>query len=347
MSWPEVCAAGAAARDASDPSPRAHSACDLDGALCSPLDRLEALLHHHVVGHRDAKRALVLALACREHAYLEGPPGTAKTLLAEVLARGCGLRFFGTQLHRDTRASDLLGDVVLERTPLPDGDGERIRQHIEPGRVLTAEICLLDDISRAPGEALNVLLRVLNERHYGDGPLPLRCAIATGNPADDLYANEPLDPAQLDRFTVQIRVGGMLAGGDASTARALLDRFADAPPEPVAGVAPVVSGTELDSLHDAILRVRVPAPVREVLVALLRTLVLERGIREENSLLTDRTFLVKVLKLLRGSAVLANRTEVTLDDLAVLPWLTTCRLPSGVHAELPELIQRHAAQRVT
>ena len=35
------------------------------------------------------------------------------------------------------------------------------------GGILTAEICVLDDISRAPGEALNVLLRVLNERKFG------------------------------------------------------------------------------------------------------------------------------------------------------------------------------------
>lgn len=30
-------------------------------------------------------------------------------------------------------------------------------------------MCVLDDISRAPGEALNVLLRVLNERKWGNG----------------------------------------------------------------------------------------------------------------------------------------------------------------------------------
>ena len=32
-----------------------------------------------------------------------------------------------------------------------------------------AQMCVLDDISRAPGEALNVLLRVLNERKWGNG----------------------------------------------------------------------------------------------------------------------------------------------------------------------------------
>jgi MoxR-like ATPase len=314
----------------------------LAGPLRPPLDRLEALLDSHVVGHADAKRALIFALVAQEHAYLEGPPGTAKTLMAEVLARGCGLRFFGTQLNRDTRASDLLGDVVLERRPLSDGTGERIHQHIDPGRVLTAEVCLLDDISRAPGEALNVLLRVLNERRYGDAPVPLRCTIATGNPAgDDIYANEPLDPAQLDRFTVQVRVDSMLGAGDPDLARALLDRFADGPPLSVDAIEPVVARAELDALYARIASVHVPAAVRAMLVALLRTLVVDRGLTEENALLTDRTFLVKAVKLLRTSAALAGRGEVAPGDLAVLPWLTTCRIPREVHAELPRLIAQH------
>lgn len=51
--------------------------------------------------------------------------------------------------------------------------------------ILTAEISVLDDISRAPGEALNVLLRILNERKFGNDEIPLVTAIATANPSGD------------------------------------------------------------------------------------------------------------------------------------------------------------------
>ena len=84
------------------------------------------------------------------------------------------------------------------------------------GGILTCELAVLDDISRAPGEALNVLLRVLNERRWGKGPkLPLMTAIATGNPtgAMDEYCAEPLDPATLDRFTLQLRAQGLVQSG--------------------------------------------------------------------------------------------------------------------------------------
>jgi MoxR-like ATPase len=41
-------------------------------------------MDHCIVGHDETKRGILLALTAREHVYIEGPPGTAKTMLAEV-----------------------------------------------------------------------------------------------------------------------------------------------------------------------------------------------------------------------------------------------------------------------
>ena len=238
---------------------------------------LGELLDRHVVGHDEVKQALVLGLVCREHVYLEGPPGTAKTRMAELVARGSDLGFFFYQLHRDTRLSELCGDVVLERRPLPEseGGGERVHQRIEPGGLLTAEVCVLDDISRAPGEALNVLLRILNERKFGEERIPLLCAIATSNPMRDEYYNEPLDPANLDRFGLQLRVTGLLQSGDSEAAGDLVDRFADGrvveQPEP----EPVCDRRALDSLYEALHKVRLPAAVRDALSLLIKSIGLK------------------------------------------------------------------------
>jgi MoxR-like ATPase len=307
------------------------------------LGRLRALLDRHVVGHDEAKDALLLALVCREHIYLEGPPGSAKTRMAEVAARGSSLGFFFYQMHRDTRLSELVGDVVLERRALADGEGERIHQTIEPGGILTAEICVLDDISRAPGEALNVLLRILNERKFGERPIPLLTAIATSNPLRDEYYNEPLDPANLDRFAIQLRVAGLIQSGDRSLARALVDQFADGrvveQPEPEA----VLGRADLDALHAALARIDVPAAEKDRLIEFLRRLVVDYDCDETNSLLTDRSFLVKAVKLLRGRALLAGRERVEREDLAVLNLMTTFRVPEEVHEKVPELIEEIVA----
>lgn len=306
------------------------------------LGRLRELLDRHVVGHAEAKDALLLALVCREHIYLEGPPGSAKTRMAEIAARGASLGFFFYQMHRDTRLSELVGDVVLERRVLPGLEGERIHQTIEPGGILTAEICVLDDISRAPGEALNVLLRILNERKFGEKPIPLLTAIATSNPLRDEYYNEPLDPANLDRFAIQLRVSGLIQSGERALARALVDQFADGrvveQPEP----EPLFGRAELDALYAAQSRVFVPDAEKDRLIEFLRRLVVDYACDETNSLLTDRSFLVKAVKLLRGRALLAGRERVEREDLGVLSTMTTFRVPEEVHEKVPELIEEIA-----
>jgi hypothetical protein len=38
-------------------------------------------------GHTELKKAVLLALLSREHCYIEGPPGVAKTMVAEVAVR--------------------------------------------------------------------------------------------------------------------------------------------------------------------------------------------------------------------------------------------------------------------
>ncbi len=318
------------------------------------LSPLRDLLDHHVVGHDEVKTALLLALITREHIYVEGPPGTAKTRLAEVAASGSELDFFFYQLHRDTRLAELVGDIVLERRRVePDpakpgagGEAERIHQRIEPGGLLVAEVAVLDDISRAPGEALNVLLRILNERRFGAERIPLMVAIATGNPMDDEYYNEPLDPANLDRFALQLRVSGLIQSG-VDEARTLIDRFAAGSVVEQPTPDPVTDRRTLDALNERMYRVEVGPVVCAALLDVLRALVLEFECNETNSLLTDRTFLVKAIKILRGAALLAGRDHVEVADLSALSWMTTFRLPPEAHEAMPRLVERATRQAQT
>ncbi len=306
------------------------------------LARLRALLDRHVVGHDEAKDALLLALLCREHVYIEGPPGAAKTRMAEVAARGSSMAFFYYQLHRDTRLAELVGDVVIERRPLDGAPGERIHQAIEPGGILTAEVCVLDDISRAPGEALNVLLRILNERKFGERPIPLLCAIATGNPMHDEYYNEPLDPANLDRFAIHLSVRSLVGSSDRDGARVLIDRFADGLVVEQPEAEPVCDRGTFDRLFAQLQTIALPDAVKDALLDLFRILVTEYGCNETNALLTDRSFLVKAVKLLRGRALLAGRGAVEPQDLDVLRWMTTFRIPEEIHAQMPAILSRVA-----
>lgn len=302
------------------------------------LELLRNTLDEHVVGHEEAKDAILLALICREHVYIEGPPGTAKTRMAEVASQASNLEFFFYQLHRDTRLPEIVGDVVLERRQVEGGAGEMIHQRTLPGGILTAEVCVLDDISRAPGEALNILLQILNERRFGEKSIPLLTAIATSNPASDEYYNEPLDPANLDRFAVQLRVSSLISGEDRDAARTLIDRFVEGSVREDHATKPVCDRNILDRVHEDLQKVEVSDRIKDALLDIFRVLVVDHGCDETNSLLTDRSFLVKSIKLLRGRALIHDRNFVELDDLDVLRWMTTFRVPEDVHSKLPEII---------
>ena len=60
------------------------------GSAGAAVQRLRAAMDASVVGQDDVKRALLLGLVAKEHVYVEGPPGVAKTLLAEVSAAATG-----------------------------------------------------------------------------------------------------------------------------------------------------------------------------------------------------------------------------------------------------------------
>jgi len=313
------------------------------------LDRLRRSFDDHIVGHSDIKEAFLLALLAREHLYIEGPPGVAKTMLSEIVSKATDLRPFIYQCHRDTRLNELVGESVIVRST-DAGGRETIRQDVVPGGVLACELAVLDDISRAPGEALNVLLRVLNERRWGGGPkLPLQTAIATGNPvADDGFYGDPLDPATLDRFTLQLRAQGLVQSADWAGCAEVIDLYSgprDVDHEPhVARCGPSL-------LRDAsalVPMVVFPPACKRVLLRLLVLLVeggnAEGGAAAPGLLLTDRTFLVKAVGVMKARAVLRGRHVCDPSDLRVVRYLTAFRVPEPLHLKIDEVIDRALAE---
>ncbi|MCA9810820.1 MAG: MoxR family ATPase [Candidatus Dadabacteria bacterium] len=301
----------------------------------NPFVALKEEMDKLVVGHEEVKIALLLGVIAREHIYVEGPPGTAKTMLAEIISGAAQLKFFFYQLHRDTRLSELLGDLVISKEQTDTG--EVIKQRVVKGGILTAEICLLDDISRAPGESLNVLLRILNERKFFDDNIPLLTAIATSNPTADEYYNEPLDPANLDRFVLQINSQGLSYGKKWDEAKEVIKLYTERPAE--YQVPPRVSKEVFDDYYQKLGSVGIPEEVQEALANFVATLIEDYGCDESNSMISDRTFFVKSLKIMRSHALLHDREVCTLEDLNALKYMTAFRIPEEVFLQLDQILE--------
>jgi MoxR-like ATPase len=298
---------------------------------------LRAELDRYVIGHDNLKDALILGLIAREHIYIEGPPGIAKTMLAELVATAANLNFYFYQFHRDTRLAELVGDVVIQRER-GDDNTELIAQSIRKGGVLTSELCVLDDISRSPGEALNVLLRILNERRYIHDEIPLLTAIATSNPTVDDYYNEPLDPANLDRFTIQLRSEGLIRESRWDQVKSVIDLYANAQFSDEIKPKAVLNREIFDQAYTQLHRVAVPEAVKRMLIDLLERFINQYKLDGTNSLITDRAFLVKGVKVLKASALMDGRTQVEPKDLHALAFMTTFRVPEDIHRNMSGLI---------
>jgi MoxR-like ATPase len=299
------------------------------------LQKILAQMDELVVGHDEVKTALLLGLLSREHIYLEGPTGSAKTMLAEIVARAAGLNFFFYQMHRDTRINELLGDVVIQKRDGPDGT-EIIGQKIIKGGILTCQVAVLDDISRAPGESLNILLRILNERKYLDEDIDLFTAIATSNPTLDDYYNEPLDPANLDRFVLQARSQGLLSRRAWDEAESLLNTYSHIVDPPEAKVC-MKDGFFIKA-YKVLAAVKVPDEFISEYLAFLRELFFTFGADPDQVLISDRTFLVKSLKVMRAYALMNGRAELKTPDLKALNYMTAFRLPEDKWDQVREVI---------
>ena len=64
-----------------------------------------------------------------------------------------------------------------------------------------------------------------------------------------------------------------------------------------------------------------------------------------NSLVTDRSFLVKVFKVLRAQTLLNGRMQAIPTDLAVLGYVTIFRIPEELNRNLPQ-VRAEVIQRV-
>jgi MoxR-like ATPase len=148
-----------------------------------------------VVGQDTTVELMLVSLFAGGHILLEGPPGTAKTLLAHSFAQAVGLEFGRIQFTPDLMPADIIGANLF--------NFQTSSFTLTRGPIFT-ELLLADEINRTPPKTQAALLEAMQERQVTiDGEsheLSDRfTVVATQNPIEQ-QGVYPLPEAQLDRF---------------------------------------------------------------------------------------------------------------------------------------------------
>ena len=143
----------------------------------------------------------ISALLSAQNLLIIGPPGTAKSMLADELCRRIeGAGYFQWLLTRFTAPEELFGAVSLKG--LEQDDYRRVTTHKLP----EAHIAFLDEVFKANSSILNSILSIINERRFHNGrqvhDVPLITLFGASNelPEDDELT------ALYDRFLLRFLV---------------------------------------------------------------------------------------------------------------------------------------------
>jgi MoxR-like ATPase len=256
-----------------------------------------------VLGQDAALSEVVLALLARGHVLLEGPPGTAKTLLIRAMAEALGLTFRRIQFTPDLMPSDVTGVSIFD----PAG---AFTFRAGP---LFADLVLADEINRAPAKTQAALLEAMQERGVTvDGVThPLSAAFtvfATQNPIE-FEGTYPLPEAELDRFLLKGLMTYPSAEAEQGVLTRVLSGFEAAEPATF-GVRRVTDAAGLEAVRSLVRRVR----VEPSLVAYMTALV--RATRDAPALTMGASprASVALLRLAQASALVDGRDYVIPED---------------------------------
>ncbi len=261
-----------------------------------------------VVGQTVTVDHLLVALLAQGHVLLEGPPGTAKTFLAQCFAASLGLHFGRIQFTPDLLPGDILGSNLFNF---------QTSQFTLTRGPIFCDLLLADEINRTPPKTQAALLEAMQERRVTlDGAvhtLPDHfMVVATQNPIES-QGVYPLPEAQLDRFLFKL----LVPYPSLEEETRIVARFGEksGPPRPADfGITAVADAARLNAAAKAVKAVTLAEGVIDYIVRLVRA---TRESADMSSGASPRAA-VLLANAARARAALDGRDYVVPDDVKAL-----------------------------
>ncbi|WP_206073268.1 AAA family ATPase [Erythrobacter colymbi] len=271
-------------------------------------DAIRAEIAKAIVGQEAMVDMLLVAMLSEGHVLLEGPPGTAKTFLAQSFATAVGLDFGRIQFTPDLLPGDILGSNLFNF---------QTSQFTLTRGPIFCDLLLADEINRTPPKTQAALLEAMQERRVTlDGEthlLPERfMVVATQNPIEN-QGVYPLPEAQLDRFLFKLLVPYPAEEEESRIVATYGKRSGPQRPADL-GVAAVTNAAGLTAASAALDHVTVAEDITRYVVRLIR------ATREHAELTVGASPRAAVLlaNAARARAALDGRAYVIPDDVKAL-----------------------------
>ncbi len=270
--------------------------------------RIRDELAKAVIGQAETVNLLLTALFAGGHMLLEGPPGTAKTFLAQCFARAVNLEYGRIQFTPDLMPGDILGANLF--------DFRTSAFNLVKGPIF-CELLLADEINRTPPKTQAALLEAMQERNVTlDGkPHPLSdrfTVVATQNPLEQ-QGTYPLPEAQLDRFLFKHELGYPSAEEERAIVAAHGAR-AGQPDLAAFGVSPTADAATIGEAIATVAAVRLTDEIVTYVVGLVRA---TREFSDFSSGASPRAAAMLAVAA-RARATLEGRDYVIPDDVKTL-----------------------------
>ena len=265
-----------------------------------------------IVGMEDTVEHLLIALVAQGHVLLEGPPGTAKTFLANCFATATGLDFGRIQFTPDLLPGDILGSNLFNF---------QTSQFTLTRGPIFCEVLLADEINRTPPKTQAALLEAMQERRVTLDGESHRLSdqfmvVATQNPIEN-QGVYPLPEAQLDRFAFKL----LVPYPDAVEEARIVERFgARSGPQTPAdfGIERVADAGTIAGAQAAVKQVTLAEEVVQYAVSLVR------ATRDNGDIASGASPRAAVLlaNAARARAALQGRDYAIPDDVKALATAT-------------------------
>jgi MoxR-like ATPase len=282
-------------------------------SLIDLRDRARQEVGKVVVGQDQAVDLLLVAALAHGHVLIEGPPGSAKTLLARAMAHVLGAKFKRIQFTPDTTPEEITGFNTTK-------GGEQV---FMPGVVFT-NVMLADEINRTPPRTQAALLESMQERtvtvegktHQLPDPF---LVIATQNP----FEHEgifPLPESQLDRFLFKIILDYTDADSEVEMLRL---PHTGVTPDMLGEIQSLLGVVGLDRARADLDRTEVPNEVAQFIVSVVR----HTRENENVELGASSRSAIHLLSASKANARLDGHDSVSIQDVrAVVPYVLRHRL---------------------